>query len=75
MEIHVRGGETGKAGDSPVAVSTVPGWVLSGPAWKVPGHKLCSVNFNAGHVLRIESEPVLVVSHEDMLLDSTVSSL
>ena len=69
---EVRRGETG---DSPVAVSTVLGWVLSGPAGKVPGHKLCSVNFNATHVLRIESEPVSVVSHEDVSLDSAVSSL
>ena len=61
MEIHVRGGETGETGDSPVAVSTVLGWVLSGPAGKVPGHKLYSVNFNATHVLRIESEPVSVL--------------
>ena len=69
---EVRRGETG---DSPVAVSTVLGWVLSGPAGKVRGHKLCSVNFNATHVLRIESEPVSVVSHEDVSLDSAVSSL
>ena len=69
---EVRRGETG---DSPVAVSTVLGWVLSGPAGKVPGHKLCSVNFNATHVLRIESEPVPVVSHEDVSLDSAISSL
>ena len=59
----------------PVAVSTVLGWVLSGPAGKAPRHKLCSVNFNAAHVLRIESEPVSVVSHEDVSLDSAVSSL
>ena len=65
----------GETGDSPVAVSTVLGWVLSGPAGKVPGHKLCSVNFNATHVLRTESEPVSVVSHEDVSLDSAVSSL
>ena len=67
---EVRRGETG---DSPVAVSTVLGWVLSGPAGKVPRHKLCSVNFNATHALRIESEPVSVVSHEDVSLDSAVS--
>ena len=65
----------GETGDSPVAVSTVLGWVLSGPAGKVQGHKLCSVTFNATHVLTIESEPVSVVSHEDVLLDSRVSSL
>ena len=52
---EVRRGETG---DSPVAVSTVLGWVLAGPAGKVPGHKLCSINFNAIYLLRIESEPV-----------------
>ena len=69
---EVRQGETG---DSPVAVSTVLGWVLSGPAEKAPRHKLCSVNFNATHVLRIESKPVSVVSHEDISLDSAVSSL
>ena len=48
---EVRRGETG---DSPVAVSTVLGWVLSGPAEKVPGHKLCGVNFNTTHVLRLK---------------------
>ena len=70
---EVRRGETG---DCPVAVSTVLGWVLSGPAGKVPGHKLCSVNFNVTHVLRIESDPVSVVScEEDVSLDSAVSSL
>ena len=69
---EVRQGETG---DSPVAVSTVLGWVLSGPAGKVSGHKLCGVNFNAIHVLRIGSEPVSVVPHEDVSLDSAVSSL
>ena len=62
----------GKTGDYPVAVSTVLGWVLSGPAGKVPGHKLCRVNLNATHVLRIDSEPVSVVSHEDVLLDGAV---
>ena len=51
----------GETGDSPVEVSTILASVLSGPAGKVPGHKLCSVNFNAAHVLRIESEPVSVV--------------
>ena len=69
---EVRRGETG---DSPVAVSRVLGWVLSGPAGKVPGRELCSVNFNATHVLRIESGPVPVVSHEDVSLDSAISSL
>ena len=49
--------------------------MLPGPAGKVPGHKLCGVNFNATHVLRIESEPVSVVSHQDVSLDSAVSSL
>ena len=68
----VRRGETG---DSPVAVSTILGWVLSGHVGKVPGYKLCSVDFNAKHVLRIESELVSVVSHEDVLFDSVVSSL
>ena len=69
---EVRQGETG---DSPVAVSTTLGWVLSGHAGNAPRHKFCIVNFNATHVLRIKSEPVSVVSHEDILLDSTASSL
>ena len=33
------------------------------------------MNFNATHVLRIEREQVSVVSHEDVSLDSAVSSL
>ena len=69
MSRELRRGETG---DSPVAVSTVLGRVLSGPAGKVPGHKLCSVNFNTTDVLKIENQPVSVVSHEDVLIDSAI---
>ena len=49
---------SGKPG--PVAVLTRLGWVLSGPViQEKQGHPSCSTNLNATHVLRVDTEPIV----------------
>ena len=69
---EVRRGETP---DSPTAINTELGWVLSGPVGNMPKTKLSSVNLTATHVLKVQSQTETVIKFEDNVLDQQVYKL
>ena len=69
---EVRRGETP---DSPTAINTELGWVLSGPVGNMPKTKLSSVNLTATHVLKVQSQTETVIKFEDNVLDQQVHKL
>ena len=62
---EVRRGETP---DSPTAINTELGWVLSGPVGNIPKTNLSSVNLTAIYVLKVQSQTETVIKFEDKKL-------
>ena len=69
---EVRRGETP---DSPTAINTELGWVLSGPVGNMPKTKLSNVNLAATYVLKVQSQTETVIKFEDNVLDQQVHKL
>ena len=65
----------GETPDSPTAINTELGWVLSGPVGNMPKTELSSVNLTATYVLKVQSQTETVIKFEDNVLDQQVHKL
>ena len=61
--------------DSPTAINTELGWVLSGPIGNMPKAKLSCVNLTATYVLKVQGQTEPMVKFEDNVLDQQVPKL
>ena len=59
-------GETrqGESPNSPIAIATKLGWVLSGPMAEIPKSKMSSVNLNATHTLFVANSGIRAQTDE-----------